>query len=253
MGSLLFYTLMIHLNICLEKPRRMKKFIVFSITIFLFMGCATEDVAPVKITSPQFEIGYAKTILMCHKVSDTTFQPLWIDIKDLNEHLLHGDYQADPDEDGYTVIGACTGSGDDCDDKNPIVNPGAEEICGNGRDDNCDGQVDEGCVKIPVLLTPAQNDTLDNGCKNKLDTISWYFDWEEVPGATSYHIYIKNDNASLPVIDRIIGESDFSFSGTGYIVLTTGWYCKVRAMVNGILLEWSEKRRFVVEPLGTDC
>ncbi len=42
----------------------------------------------------------------------------------------------DADGDGY-------GAGDDCDDSDPEVNPGAEEIC-NERDDDCDGEVDEG-------------------------------------------------------------------------------------------------------------
>lgn len=34
----------------------------------------------------------------------------------------------------------------DCDDRNPTVNRGAQEVCGNGRDDNCEGHVDEGCM-----------------------------------------------------------------------------------------------------------
>jgi hypothetical protein len=34
---------------------------------------------------------------------------------------------------------------EDCDDGNAAVHPGAAEICGNGADDNCNGQVDEGC------------------------------------------------------------------------------------------------------------
>lgn len=32
----------------------------------------------------------------------------------------------------------------DCDDKDPDINPNVEEIC-NGKDDDCDGVVDEGC------------------------------------------------------------------------------------------------------------
>ncbi len=42
--------------------------------------------------------------------------------------------QIDSDHDGFVF-------GDDCDDDNASVYPGAEEVC-NGFDDNCDGQVD---------------------------------------------------------------------------------------------------------------
>jgi hypothetical protein len=44
----------------------------------------------------------------------------------------------DADGDGFTWC-------DECDDTNPDVHPGAPEICGNGIDDNCNGEVDEGC------------------------------------------------------------------------------------------------------------
>ena len=33
----------------------------------------------------------------------------------------------------------------DCNDGNAAVRPGTPEVCGNKIDDNCDGQVDEGC------------------------------------------------------------------------------------------------------------
>ena len=46
----------------------------------------------------------------------------------------------DLDGDGYSAQSA---GGDDCDDSNPAVNPGAIEDSGNGVDDDCDGTTDE--------------------------------------------------------------------------------------------------------------
>ena len=47
--------------------------------------------------------------------------------------------EVDADGDGFTI---CDG---DCDDSRAGVSPAAAEACGNGRDDDCDGLVDEGC------------------------------------------------------------------------------------------------------------
>ena len=65
-------------------------------------------------------------------------------------------YYQDNDGDGYgnpnvsviTCAGAPSGyvtDNTDCNDNAVLVHPGAIEICGNGIDDNCDGQIDEGC------------------------------------------------------------------------------------------------------------
>ena len=54
-----------------------------------------------------------------------------------------GDDCTDGDGDGYGTGVDCLGP--DCDDTDPGVNPGEVEACDDGIDNNCDGQIDEGC------------------------------------------------------------------------------------------------------------
>lgn len=51
---------------------------------------------------------------------------------------------ADSDVDGYVAVQA---GGDDCNDGDAAINPGAVEIAGDGVDNDCDGAVDEGNVQ----------------------------------------------------------------------------------------------------------
>ncbi len=57
----------------------------------------------------------------------------------------------DADGDGYLSMAA---GGDDCDDADPTVHPGAVEVCDNGKDDDCDGTAN-GCGMGDVSLDDA--------------------------------------------------------------------------------------------------
>jgi hypothetical protein len=62
-----------------------------------------------------------------------------------NPNDFPGHVCTDKDGDEYAVEGGACGA-IDCDDNNPNVHPGATEVCGDKIDNNCDGQIDEGCA-----------------------------------------------------------------------------------------------------------
>ena len=59
----------------------------------------------------------------------------------------------DKDNDGY---GQGCAAGLDCNDNDPLVHPGVAEVC-DGRDNNCDGNVDEGVLNACGQCTGACN------------------------------------------------------------------------------------------------
>ena len=60
-----------------------------------------------------------------------------------------------------TVDGAYTATqGGDCDDGDGAINPGADEVCGNSKDDDCDGGTDEaGCTGCTTYFLDVDDDT----------------------------------------------------------------------------------------------
>jgi hypothetical protein len=63
------------------------------------------------------------------------------------------------DNDGDGFISAYCKGGNDCDDLNPDVHPGATEICDDGIDNNCDGLTD---AEDPICAPPPDDDSMDD-------------------------------------------------------------------------------------------
>lgn len=99
-----------------------------------------------------------------------------------------GDY----DGDGHTSM-AC--GGDDCDDQDATVYPGAPELCGDNIDNDCDGEVDEtdlsvdagSCVTVYYGYGPAEEATLTATASG--GSGSYSYSWSN--GATTASITVS--------------------------------------------------------------
>ncbi len=101
-------------------------------------------------------------------------------------------YYADSDGDGYgnaaSSTVACTQpsgfvtNSTDCNDSNASVNSAATESCTNSIDDNCNGQINEGCCS-GAPATPTAIDGPYGVCRNSTGNV---FTTPSVAGATSY-------------------------------------------------------------------
>ncbi len=116
---------------------------------------------------------------------------------------------ADADGDGYA---SDQDGGDDCDDTDPNVNPGATEVCGDGVDNDCDGTTDVGadadtdgsdscldCDDNDINTFPGAAelcDGVDNNCDEQIDNDVAYVDWYPDGDGDGY-----GDESGTPVND----------------------------------------------------
>ena len=106
---------------------------------------------------------------------------------------------------------------------------------------------------IPTLLSPENYATLDNGCMDFSDLMTWTFKWESCPGATKYIIFVMQPGSLNPMLNEEVTDTKYISSDISYTMHLFGWIWKVRAFVNGEWGDWSEVRTFDVEPINTDC
>jgi len=124
----------------------MKNLIYLSLSLLLFFtACQKVDNNLLLEANKEMRKGPSAKVTICHKNGNGEMKSIEINQNALQAHLSHGDIIADKDGDGYTAIGSCTGSMDDCNDNDAAINPGAVEVCGDGVDNNCNGIIDENC------------------------------------------------------------------------------------------------------------
>jgi formylglycine-generating enzyme required for sulfatase activity len=78
----------------------------------------------------------------------------------------------DADKDGFHAESGCDNAfyqGVDCDDTNREINPYADEVCGDGKDNDCDGEVDEGCSGTACTDTDGDGYYAQDGCGTAVD------------------------------------------------------------------------------------
>ncbi|MBI2576910.1 right-handed parallel beta-helix repeat-containing protein [Candidatus Woesearchaeota archaeon] len=131
--------------------------------------------------------------------------PLYaVQVNETTEFLYPENPCPDNDSDGYSRKGTLCGILD-CDDSNAGINPGADELCSNGIDDDCDKRIDandaycmSGCIVPFENLTIKKNSTLCAGtyyAKNmgfKKDGLSLDCRWANIQYPGYFHVEGKN-------------------------------------------------------------
>jgi hypothetical protein len=113
-------------------------------------------------------------------------------------------YYRDIDGDGYgssTTTSVCSATPPagyttrtgDCNDNNPAINPGVVEVCGNGIDDNCNGQKDEQpcyvCQNATGLTTTS------------ISSSSATLNWNAVANPVQWQVQYKTTNQGAKWVD----------------------------------------------------
>ena len=140
----------------------------------------------------------------------------------------------DIDQDGYYYMSAtqCSSPGpgyikrttqlpEDCNDNDPAINPGAVEVCNNGKDDNCNG------VQNEVGCYTCQNSTFLS--TTNITNNSATLNWQSIPHPAMWKIQYKINAGGSQWVDIIVAGHIRSYTLTG-LLPNQGYKWQTRAM-----------------------
>jgi hypothetical protein len=154
--------------------------------------------------------------------------PLTVSISDGAKSVIaYFVYDPDLDGDGFTV------SEGDCNNNDVTIYPGAQEICGDGKDNDCDGSIDNGCntnIVPPSTLTAiarsstqimlAWKDNSNNETGFKIDKKAGDCNslnpWTELAS--------KAENATTHTVAGLTPNTTYSFKASAYDVSGSSSY-----------------------------
>lgn len=224
----------------------MKKYInlITLPAMFFFSGCfvAAIVISCAKINpNPESTSAYLKIrnndkVKICHHLGNNSWIDIEVDINAIETHLNHGDILLDFDNDGYYSDNKCGFEpGGDCDDNNPNIFPGKEEICGDGIDQDCDGidsSCELNCIDIPCCFCDILDDLVVN-----INT--WYCDssatWLNCGGC----------------VNAVQYETNISANGISLLISTYTQYCPEK-MTSSYCYVYTPDEGYSYTPLDED-
>jgi hypothetical protein len=105
-------------------------------------------------------------------------------------------------------------AGLDCNDADPAVKRGAQEICGNTVDEDCDGVLNNGCVPCDLDGDEYQRADAPNGCPDSTD---------KHPGLTDCN---DNDSGVFPGATMKCGGSEVGVGSNGMLTCSLRGACR---------------------------
>ncbi len=175
------------------------------------------------------------------------------DCDDNNANINYGTvWYKDVDNDGYSsgfTIVQCKrpkncklaseliATSGDCKDNNPLVHPGATEICGNKIDDNCNGLIDEDCCT-----------NISSGGTYNITSGSAQLRWTAPIDAVQWQIQFKTKDGVSAWIDRPAVDGTLRSATLSNLQASQNYLWHIRALCGNVWTNYSSTFLFKTLP-----